>query len=219
MDTALLLAPPITDPTSGYHSLVYLASHARAQGFPRITVRDTNIEALVHAARPESMVERLERWASRRRELAGRRSLSRLEQLEYLHLIRAQALGPDTAQRAMEALRDEERFYDYRAYRRAASELVLWLLSLSCDGLPGQFDRRFALPSNGGMFSPFSRADLADDAVLARLAAPFRDYFEEVLFPQLAAAPPALIGLNVTYTQQLPFALWLLAELRRRFPR
>jgi anaerobic magnesium-protoporphyrin IX monomethyl ester cyclase len=91
---AMLLYPPITDPTSPYHSLTYVASFARHAGFTEIEVRDTNIEALSFCARPEILSDMKSEWQQRRRMLGFRRCLSVLDQLEYIHLTRAEAVEP-----------------------------------------------------------------------------------------------------------------------------
>jgi len=54
----LLLYPPLSDPTSGYHSLLYLDAAARSHGFHAIDIIDSNIGAVHHLSRPED-VEKL----------------------------------------------------------------------------------------------------------------------------------------------------------------
>jgi hypothetical protein len=214
---ALLLYPPLTDPTTPYHSLIYVASYARQRGFHAVEVRDTNVEALNYCARPEVLGRMLRTWRERRRRLSARPSLDGLEQLEYSHLARAEALEPQSAAHAISVLRDPEAFYDYPRYREAVGRIGLWLNSLSCAAFPGQFlDSSFA--RLGGLFNTSGVADLTDGPLLDRIVGPFREYYREVLFPELRRRRFDLIGLNVTYTSQLPYALWLLRELRRLLP-
>jgi hypothetical protein len=215
--SALLLYPPLTDPTAPYHSLIYVASYARSRGFASVEVRDTNLEALDYCARPEVLGRMLRAWGERRRRLSARPSLTGAEQLEYSHLVRAGALEPESAARAIAVLRDPEAFYDYPRYRRAAWQVELWLRSLSCEAFPGQFpDGSFA--RLGALFNTSGVADLTDAGLLERVVGPFREYYREVLFPELLRRPYDLIGINVTYTSQLPYALWLVRELRRLLP-
>ena len=215
--SALLLYPPLTDPTAPYHSLIYVASYARSRGFAAVEVRDTNIEALDYCARPEVLGPLLRAWGERRRHLSARPSLTGAEQLEYSHLVRAGALEPQSAARAISVLRDPEAFYDYPRYREAVGQIGLWLNSLSCEAFPGQFlDGSFA--RLGGLFNTSGVADLTDAGLLDRIVGPFREYYREVLFPELRRRRFDLIGLNVTYTSQLPYALWLIRELRRLLP-
>jgi hypothetical protein len=214
---AVLLYPPITDPTAPYHSLVYLASYARAHGFPDVAVRDTNVEALHYCARPAVLGELMAGWEERRRRLGAKPSLARGEQLEYLHLTRAGGLEPDDPQKAIAALRDPATFYDYAIYRDAVRCLQLWMASLSCEAFPGQF-KAGGHALEASLFSKSSVADLTDEAVLDRVVGPFRPYYHHELFPDLSRRRPAVVGINVTYTSQLPYALWLVRQLRRLLP-
>jgi anaerobic magnesium-protoporphyrin IX monomethyl ester cyclase len=214
---ALLLYPPITDPSSPYHSLVYVASYARANGFPDIEVRDTNIEALTYCARPDFLKRLKQRLEVRRRKLDQSLYLTRLEQLEYLYVIGAEALDAEMPSRAIEKLKDEETFYDYSTYRDCVRQLQLWMKSLSCESFPGQYDQGFNLPA-GGLFSKSKVADLTNKAVLDRVVGPLREYFHQEFFPELLGAGYSVIGINVTYTSQLPYSLWLMWEIRRLLP-
>jgi hypothetical protein len=216
---ALLIYPPITDPTSPYHSLVYLASYARAQGFPRIEIRDTNVEALHYCARPEVLGAMMREWEERRRRLGAKPYLSRLEQLEYRYLVRAESLEPESPSQAIHALRNPETFYDYSSYREAVRQVLLWTESLSCDAFPGQFSAGgSSLAVERGLFSFSSVADLSDPLLLDRVVGPFRPYYHRELFPDISRQRPSVVGINVTYMSQLPYALWLVREIRRLLP-
>lgn len=213
----MLLYPPITDPTAPYHSLVYLASYAKARGFRDIEVRDTNIEALQHLAQPEVMEGLLEEWAARRRALGSQARLSRFQQLEFEQLTRAAALQPGHPSQAIAALRDPEIFYDFAAYRHAVHTIQTWLQALSCDGFPAQYGRDFRLVAPG-LFNLSSVGDLASKSVLDRVVGPFALYYRQRLLPELRHGRFRFVGINITYTSQLPFALWLLREIRAALP-
>lgn len=212
----LLVSLPITDPTAPYHSLVYLASFARAHGFDAIELRDTNIEALHHTADPANMRDLLARWVRRFDALSCQTALSGVEQIEYAHLLRARVLQPHSARDAIAVLRDPEQFYDYARYHDAVHTIQVWLQSLSLEAFPGQFGGGFNLDSLAG--SLCSIAELTDAANLARIVGPFRPYFEECFLPWADGKRFDVVGLNVTYTSQLPYALWLARELRRVLP-
>ncbi|HEU4754581.1 MAG TPA: radical SAM protein, partial [Armatimonadota bacterium] len=111
-----------------------------------------------------------------------------------------------------------EGFYDYARYREAASTVQLWIRSLSCGAFPGQFAPGGHALEPDGLFSLSSLADLTDPEVLGRVVGPLREYYREVLFPELARRQPRLVGINITYASQLPYALWLLRELRELLP-
>lgn len=215
--SALLLYPPLTDPTTPYHSLVYVASSAHQSGFTAVEVRDTNIEALNYCARPEVLGGMLCTWAERRRQLSTQPSLSGLEQLEYSYLVRAGALEPQSAAQAISVLKDQEAFYDYARYRKAVRVIELWMNSLSCEALPGQF-LEGSFTRLGGLFNTASTADLTNQQLLDRIVGPFRGYYREILFPELRRRAYDVVGINITYTSQLPYALWLVREIRRLQP-
>jgi hypothetical protein len=215
---AMLLYPPITDSTSPYHSLIYLASFARSAGFTDIAIRDTNIEALNFCARPDVVAAMTADWRSRRRELGAHPTLSGAEQLEYFQLVRAEAVQPDGVAAAIATLRDPVRFYRYDAYKEAVARLTLWLETLSCSGWPGQFEPGGHSLRRSGWLNLSSVTDLTNERLLERLVGPFVLYFESVLFPQLQTQAPRVIGINVTYTSQLPYALWLVRRIRRVLP-
>jgi hypothetical protein len=198
---AMLLYPPISDPTSPYHSLVYVASHARALGFANVEIRDTNIEALTYCARPDVLRGMMASWEARRRRLSARPALNRLDQLRYLYLIRAQALDPDGPARAIATLRDPDTFYDYASYRESVRTLQLWMNSLSCDAFPGQFNTG----GNGlarGLFNLSSAADLTDPHVLDRVVGPLRRYYRS----NIATTSPTSTRRSCTNSASTPGA-------------
>lgn len=197
--------------------MIYVASYARQQGFNAVDVRDTNIEALNYCARPEAIRPLIRRWAQRRHQLATQRSLSKLEQIEYSYLVRAEALEPQAPSRAIAAFKNPETFYDYAQYREAARQIELWMNSLSCSAFPGQFIGT-SLTWAGGLFNTSSEADLTNKGLLDRIVGPFREYFHDLFFPDLRHRQYDLVGISVTYTSQLPYTLWLLRELRRILP-
>jgi hypothetical protein len=213
---AALIGVPITDPTAPYHSLVYLASHGRERGFDRISVHDTNIESLWYLAEPARMRARLDSWRERLTLMNRRPTLPGSLQTEYLTLVRAVALEPDAAHVAIQTLRDGERFYDYPQYSRAVRALLRWLDALSLDAFPGQFGQGFNLVCTPANFSSID--ELSDPAVLEQIVGPHAPYFREEFLPRLSCERPELVGINVTYTSQLPYALWLAREVRARMP-
>jgi hypothetical protein len=213
----MLIYPPITDPTAPLHSLVYVASHARANGFSQVEVRDTNVEALNYLAQPVVLDESLGRWARRRHELAARPALSRFDQLEFEQLTQAAALRSLDVSEAIAILRDPEAFYDYRTYCHAVRKMQCWSRALSCDAWPGQFTGWFDLAAPT-LFSFGRLADLTSKAVLNRVVGSFGEYYKRKLFPELRQGGYRVVGISIAYDKQLPFALWLLREIRTLLP-
>ncbi|MGH2927695.1 MAG: B12-binding domain-containing radical SAM protein, partial [Solirubrobacteraceae bacterium] len=59
---------------------------------------------------------------------------------------------------------------------------------------------------------------MTDRRELARLSRPFQPYYEQVLLPRIHARCYDVVGINITYAFQLPFALWLAHLVRRALP-
>ncbi|MFG1743169.1 B12-binding domain-containing radical SAM protein [Micromonospora chalcea] len=210
---AALVYPPLTDPTSGYHSLNYLDSYARAQGHRPAEIIDANIEAFHHSYTPSAY-----EWL--RRELS-RSSTDDLSGPDAL-MARANHLGlpdpdPERLRRSIGVLQDPNLFYDYRHYQDAVEGVISWMDALGAVGFPGQFRAGFRLQPPP-MISIGSVAALTDEALLGRLNKPFQPYYEDVLIPRLAAGGHQVIGISATYQWQLPFALWIARLVRRACP-
>ncbi|MHB1683511.1 MAG: B12-binding domain-containing radical SAM protein [Bacilli bacterium] len=212
-----LLYVPITDPTSGYHSLSYLAAYARAQGFSGIEVIDANIEALMYAARPDEIARLKEVSQDTIRMLGEKEGLTGIEQSTYLYAWLAQALDAKLVERAIGVLKDKEMFYQYPRYRIAVGTLLHWLQCISVLGIPGAFTASFSLNSRGAINLNMTE-DLKNDDLLRRLNGPFENYYASELIPRLKRREYRVIGVNITYSFQLPFALRLLRLVRKSFP-
>ncbi|MEV0253783.1 B12-binding domain-containing radical SAM protein [Streptomyces sp. NPDC050732] len=212
----LLLYPPLTDPTAPYHSLTYLRSHVVAQGFPDVGIRDTNVEAFHHTLLPDRHRAVVERAHRRRAHLLAARDLTAEEQRELALLLTAEVSDLRALTAAVDTLRSAEEFYDYRRYRAAVGRIQAWMGLLSTLGHPGQF-RGFELHAAPHLNVSDTRT-LRSPSVLARVNAPFQPYYDDVLLPEIEAARYDIVGLNITYTAQLPFALWQAALLRERCP-
>ena len=59
---------------------------------------------------------------------------------------------------------------------------------------------------------------LTDHSLLGRLNRPFQSYYDDVLLPRLVRGGYDIVGINITYQWQLPFALWLAQLIRRALP-
>jgi anaerobic magnesium-protoporphyrin IX monomethyl ester cyclase len=209
-----LLYPPITDPTSGYHSLSYLDSFARAQGHPPADLIDINIEAF-HFSYGADGIDWMQQCL---------RSLDigdgwpyQSEDTVRAHLLRAAEPDPAAVRRAVTVLRDPSLFYDYGYYQQAVNDVTAWMNCLGATGFAGQFHNGFQarLPP---AFAVGSRTALTDVRALARLSRPFQRYYDDVLVPRLRAGNYDIVGVNITYAWQLPFALWLSRLIRQCLP-
>jgi radical SAM superfamily enzyme YgiQ (UPF0313 family) len=204
---ALLIYPPITDPTSPYHSLTYLDSYAQSRGFPAAEIVDANVEAFHYSYSPAAAS-----WLETT--LAAVRAHGTREEASMLQVGRPDA---GAVRAAVELLQDPGRFYDYSQYQQAVNEIHAWMNCLGAVGFPGQFRGGFQLgPLPQFMSGP--AATMADHRALERLNRPFAPYYEEVLLPRVKAGGYDVVGINITYVWQLPFALWLGRLIRRCLP-
>jgi anaerobic magnesium-protoporphyrin IX monomethyl ester cyclase len=205
----LLLYPPITDPTSPYHSLTYLDSYARAHGYPAADIIDVNIEAFHFSYTPGAAA-----W------LVGRLAAVREQPGDAVKQAAMLGVGEpdaDAVRSAVATLRDTARFYDYDSYQDAVSQIQGWMSCLGAAGIPGQFHNGFQLgPVPQFLNGP--AAAMADLTGLEQLSRPFEPYYEQVLLPRIRARGYDVVGINITYTWQLPFALWLAHRIRRALP-
>jgi anaerobic magnesium-protoporphyrin IX monomethyl ester cyclase len=212
----LLITPPLTDPTSPYHSISYLAGATSAAGFTDFRCLDANIAALNQAAEPETVAALLAAAADVRRRLERKRELSRREELQYRMALGAVGLTASSVVEALNVFRNARDFYDYGKYRAAVGVAGRWINLLSLRGFPGSFDG-FALRTQG-FVNLASHEDLTDSVVLDQLAAPFASYIDGAFVQTLKATPWRLIGFSVNYISQLPFALVMARTVRRECP-
>jgi hypothetical protein len=211
---SLLIYPPITDPTSPYHSLTYLDSYARSRGYPAADIVDVNVEAFHYSYTPDAAAW-LEAALAAVRVGAGRHQAgSEIMRARMLHVG-----DPDAAavRSAVELLQDPGRFYDYNLYQQAVDQIHAWMNCLGAIGFPGQFRAGFQLaPLPQFMHGP--AATMTDHQGLERINRPFEPYYEELLLPRVRAGGYGVVGINITYAWQLPFALWIGRLVRRCQP-
>jgi anaerobic magnesium-protoporphyrin IX monomethyl ester cyclase len=206
----LLLYPPITDPTSPYHSLTYLDSYARSRGYPAADIIDVNVEAFHHSYTPDAAAWLTERLAAVRRDPpSGVPSKA--------FMLEVGAPDPDAVRSAVGVFQDPVRFYQYEQYYHAVCQVQSWMSCLGAIGIPGQFRAGFQL-APFPQFQGGPAAAMADPRELARLSQPFEPYYEQVLLPRIRAQGYDVVGINITYTWQLPFALWLARLVRSTVP-
>jgi anaerobic magnesium-protoporphyrin IX monomethyl ester cyclase len=212
----LLVSLPLTDPTSPYHSISYLVGAATAAGYTDFSCLDTNIESLNYLARPDQVATLIDECARHRAELEAKDRLTRGEQMRYRYALKGLLLAPETVSRAIQVMTDPDQFYDYSVYREAVVALRRWLDALSVRGFPGQFRDFNLMPSAFGSFS--SITDLTNGTFVDRLTNPFAPYFRGPFSDRLTEFAPRLVGLSVTYTSQLPFAIMLSRLVRTVLP-
>jgi anaerobic magnesium-protoporphyrin IX monomethyl ester cyclase len=211
---SLLIFPPITDPTSPYHSLTYLDSYARSRGYPAADIVDVNVEAFHYSYTPGAAAWLKASLAAVRADAGRDPSGSEVMRAGLL-----QVGDPDATEvrSAVEVLQDPGRFYDYSLYRQAVDQVQAWMNCLGATGFPGQFRAGFRLgPLPQFLHGP--AATMTDYRGLERINRPFEPYYEEVLLPRVRSGGYGVVGINITYAWQLPFALWIGRQVRRCLP-
>lgn len=214
MVQALLLQPPPGDLTGPYPALPYLKAYARQQGY-QVQVRDLGLEALYFLTQPAKVRELLEEAQARRRELESRRFLSPPERHLYELLLAATeaGLGPDPLAAALQCFRDPKCFYDYQgSYRKSAHLLSAFFRLLSAVHFPTEVTPHeyTAVRTLQTVKNILAHRD--------RRLNPYIDYYQEILFPQVAAAAPMVVGLSMVFGPQAVQALVLGRLLKERFP-
>lgn len=210
----LLVHPPLTDPTTPYHSIPYLVGATRDRGFTDVRCVDANIDGLNLLAGQAHVAGLLERAAQTKRRVEQADRVSRADELAYTLALGAIGLAPDFASRAIAILRDDDAFYHHPTYRQASTALKLWLRLLCLDGVPGSFDEDFEVRPHG-VANLTSFGDLRDEALIARLTRPFDPYLDGPFAQTLTERPWEVIGFSVSYASQLPFALRMARQARQ----
>jgi Radical SAM superfamily len=210
----LLLVPPFTDPSQPGAAVPSLAAGLHGSG-ARVAVRDLNLdcwEYLLDEGRQRRWVAQVSR---RLAALDRRASLSRSECEEYTALADASLRGRaalDELAGAPAVLRSPA-FHDARAYLRAMNAIDGALAVLTAVYHPAQFEW-------GRFFARRSTASSRELLRAARAAAesPFPSYARARVRPLLAELRPALVGISITYLDQLVPAFAIAAQCRRTVP-
>lgn len=207
------MQPPPGDLTGPYPALPYLKSCAQQDGY-KVRVLDLGIEALHFLVSENRIQDLLDRAEAMRRQLEEKRSLDPSEQHHYALLLMAMGLGlkPDLINRALNLFKDGKKFYDYPHYKESCRFLDAFYKLLSAAHYP-----TIVTPSE----YPTVRMLQTMDNVLAhrdRTLNPYIDYYEGILFPQVADEAPSVIGLSMVFASQSVQALVLGSLLKERFP-
>lgn len=212
----LMINPPLTDPTTAYHSISYLIASCDRAGYTAHRCLDANIEALNFLARPGYVAGLLDLAASVRRDSEAKSVLSRADEIRYLAALAGIGVEPDFIERAIAVFRDPERFHHYPTYQQAVLAVHRWITLLSLRSLPGTFGGLSLRPD--GPVDFLSQRDMADPEVLDGVCGAFVDYIAGPFREVLQTERWRLVGLSVNFASQLPFALRMAAEIRSAVP-
>lgn len=213
----LLINPPLTDPTTPYHSISYLVGAATSAGYRNFSCLDANIASLNYLTESDQVADLLATCKSIRLKLERKNRLTRGEQLLYRYALKSVGLHEDSVVRAIEILKSADSFYNYKSYRQAVLILRRWLSAMSVYGFPGQFGNDFLFnPAGIGNFA--SIKDLTDVDYLEQLMRPFSAYFNGPFTQILQNRSWDVVGLSVNYLSQLPCAIFAARLIRSLCP-
>lgn len=210
---AMLLQPPPGDLTGPYPALPYLKSYAALQGHT-VQVRDLGIESLYFLTREDHVRGLLDRAAIRRGELESKQFLDGPEQSHYRSLVAAAWLGikPELISKSLSSFKDRSQFYNYRTYKQSCRVLDAFYGLISAIYHP-----TLVTPSE----YPTAQTINSMEKVLAHRCSdlnPYGEYYEETLFPAIAAQAPKVIGISMEFASQSVQALVLGSMIKERFP-
>ncbi|MDF9841709.1 MULTISPECIES: radical SAM protein [unclassified Paenibacillus] len=212
-----LIYPPVSDPTSGYHSLCCLAGYARQFGFADIDIIDSNIDSWLYTTAPEQIERTMQAINERTAQLQAREHLTPVEQMELHYALKVQGVNfAEELPAALHTFRNEAAFFDYTMYTSAVETVMLWMDALSLTGFPGQF-RGFSLATSG-FYNIFSSLDMRDPEITGVISRPFTDYYSKELIPGISTGGYSLVGISITYVAQIPFALSMARHIRTSCP-
>lgn len=212
----LLVNPPVTDPTTAYHSIPYLVGAAREAGHRSYRCVDANLDAFEYLAAPDRFGATIERARRLRTRLEQSPSLTRLDEIRYRLALAAEGLTAGSAQGAVTVFKDPELFYHQATYSQAVAVMSRWWDLLALDMPVGALDG-FSMRGKS-VVNLCSTSDLADPALLAAVSRPFEGYLADEFSACLREQPWGLVGLSVNYTSQLPVALRMARLIRSVVP-
>jgi len=210
---ALLLQPPPGDLTGPYPALCYLKSFAAAKNYS-VAVRDLGIEAFYYLSETKQVQYLVDRAAELRKKLETKGFLTPAEQGHYHLLLTAMGIGLNAGlqDQVLGCFKNQKKFYDYHSYKKACRVLNAFFRLLSAVHYPTS-----VTPSE----YPTATMLKTMTKVLEhrkRRVNPYIHFYEDILFPQIAAEKPPVIGISMVFASQSVQALVLGNLLKESFP-
>ncbi|GAA4933717.1 B12-binding domain-containing radical SAM protein [Streptomyces coeruleoprunus] len=213
----LLINPPVTDPTTPYHSIPYLVGAAREAGHTAYGCVDANLDAFEYLADPARFGAAIDSARRTRAGIESRRGpLSRHDEIRYRLSLAAEGLTASSARHAIAVFKDPELFYHPPTYAQAVAVMTRWWDLLALDMPAGALDG-FSVRAKSTV-NLCSTADLSDPAVAEAVSRPFEGYLADAFAARLGERRWDLVGLSVNYTSQLPVALRMARLIRTALP-
>lgn len=210
---ALLLQPPPGNLTGPQADAAYLKASTQQNGYD-VRVHDLGIEAFDYLRQPQRIGALLEKADVIRQQLESKGALRAFDKRWYGLLLMAKGFGiqPDMITDAISGLKVAERFHDYDRYKADCKVLDAFFRMLRAVHYPTMVTPS-GYPTAHELKSMKSIQLHRDTAIN-----PYMFYYENVLFPQIDAAPPSVIGIAMETARQSVQALVLGGLLKQRYP-
>jgi len=211
-----LVFPPLSDPTTPYHSTAYLAGSLKARGFGEPAQRDANAEFVNWCLSERIYADMVGEARDRTRRLGAKSELRLDEQGEFYEFWSRREIAYEDLAHAVATQRSLERFLDFDAYARSVQMIRDYFGLISGLSHPGAIDD-FVLVTNG-RFSFTSFADLLNEELSQRVCWPFYRFLDESWARDPVIGSTTCLGISITYQHQLYHALALARWFRQRWP-
>jgi len=200
----LLVFPPLAYMMSPYLSLPSLVAYMRKNGYVETCQRDLNIEFLDEILTPEKLEKNYDRVFSSWKELDKKRCLLPEEQSDYINLSSRLAAFPYLIRNILKAkkiARGQEGKPDFISYRNS--------LDLIKKGIDFFFTGYEDFRGN----SSFEKDRFIELIMSPRN--PFTGIFKEQFLPSIIDASPSLVGIAISFFDQLIPAFTLASLIRK----
>jgi anaerobic magnesium-protoporphyrin IX monomethyl ester cyclase len=210
---ALLLQPPPGDLTGPYPALCYLKSYAAAHGYT-VGVRDLGIEGFQFLSQDERIRHLVAEAGKIRLQLESKGTLSPEEQRRYRLLLMSTGFGltKGFSHQLENGFKSPEKFYDYPSYQKTCRLLDAFFRLLNAVHYP-----TIVGPSE---YSTATLLKTMPKILEHRKGSvnPYLPFYKDILFPQIAALKPSIIGISMVFASQSVQALVLGNLLKESFP-
>ena len=213
----LLFFPPQADPQHPYSSLPALKAYLNSEGYGDVVCRDLNIEAYDQWLLTPTRLERARVKAARRFEALDELPALQGEQIEEYNLLNQAVMSADYVIRHIEeakgVLRDKTQFYDPERYLWALNTINQGLILVCAEFFP----TRLKLYGFEMKYSIYSSSEVLQ-AVRDEAGNPFIELYKQYVLENIGAKQPDLIGISITYPQQVIPGFTLASVIRQAFP-
>jgi anaerobic magnesium-protoporphyrin IX monomethyl ester cyclase len=197
----VLLFPPGASFEQPYLSLPSLTAFLRQNGYDVIQ-RDINIEAFLFFLNTSRLKKSCQTVGETLKRMEKLNKLQHYHDIDkYTRLVKSKLLASyiiENIEEAVSIFRDEKKFFDLWQYKWA-KEIVEGALELiSCQYYPNQW----SIDAYTLRYSRFCSEDILK-AVCDESTNIFLDFFRRNIMPSVLKEKPSLVGISITYTNQI----------------